>query len=135
MNLPLTKLNELLRFPPTSIAICIFIFITVMSLAKSCENSSDNGFRVEHSARMGGGLVRSYWDTLDNGKVLLKYDTTKPKTQQKITVNRYVLIGNDTLFQVLWLQCTSPADVTPRNLQKLQSWLQQNIRQDTTAKQ
>ncbi len=60
MNLALTKLNELLRFPPTSIAICIFIFITVMSLAKSCENSGDNagggGYDVTTSAQMGGGL-------------------------------------------------------------------------------
>ncbi len=102
----------------------ILLLVGFLFTQKSCQ--SDNGFRVEHSARMGGG-----------GMFHVEHDTTKPKSipQQKIVYNHYKLEGSDTLFQLLWLQCSSPADVTPRNLQKLQSWLQTNIRQDTTAKQ
>ena len=125
MELAFVSKKERYGILATSSAIFL-IFMGIAIFSKSCQ--SDNGFRVEHSARMGGGL--------DMGNTLLAYgDTAKPKLQQKITVNRYVLTGNDTLFQVLWLQCTSPSDVTPRNLQKLQTWLQTNIRQDTTTKQ
>ncbi len=114
MNLALTKLNELLRFPPTSIAICIFIFITVMSLAKSCENSSDNGFRVEHSARMGGGFVG---------------DTTKPQRSTKI-FNHYVLAGSDTLFRMLIFTIQNPDDVSKNQKTQLLNWIQ-TVKQDT----
>jgi hypothetical protein len=57
-------------------------------------------------------------------------DTTKPK--QKVIYNHWKLEGNDTLFQMLWLQVQSPADVTPRNLQKLRDWLQSSIKIDST---
>jgi hypothetical protein len=57
-------------------------------------------------------------------------DTTKPKP--KVILNHYKLEGSDTLFQMLWLQVQSPADVTPRSLQKLRDWLQSSIKIDST---
>lgn len=59
-------------------------------------------------------------------------DTTKPQIKPKPIANKYVLTGNDTMFQLLFNQIYSPEDVTPRNTAKLKEWLSKNVRQDTT---
>ncbi len=118
---------------------------------KGCQSSNDNGFRVEHSARMGfglpdydttyyfntnkitdkkvGGMIYRHIEQMNGAAIDITFaDTTKPK---KVT-NRYVLVGSDTLFQILFTQIQSPSDVTPRQLNTLRQWLQ-TIRVDTSA--
>ncbi len=185
MNLALVSKAERYGIITTS-TFLFLIFMGIAIFSKSCQ--SDNGFRVEHSARMGGGfdttkkcrtvdvgkLMLTPPDPIDlrdysNVKILIKegahffhgekgqtyawrfkkdtlvedpmklyyqyFDTTKPKAipQQKI-VNRYKLVGTDTMFQILWMQILLPEDVTPRQNKMLQGWLQRGIIPDTTVK-
>src|SRR5690242_12079854 len=78
--------------------VVLFCFLVI----KSCSNEGNNGFDFKTSARMYSQI---------------SIDTTNPqvKVTPRIT-NKYVLSGNDTMFNLLWGQLNSPIDITPRQL-------------------
>lgn len=96
-----------------SVVIIAFMFLASV---KSCseENTSHARFDPTTAARM---------------YIPLASDTTK-KPQPKL-INHYTLSGNDTLFNLLWMQITSPGDVTPNQKTKLQNWISKDLKQDT----
>ena len=102
--------------------VCFSLF-----LFKSCARQkdepiyTDNGFDFRTAARMLGATFHVEQDT-----------TKKPPLQQKIVNHSYSLSGSDTLFNLLWLQLNSPIDITPRQLDNLKTWMQKNLKADTT---
>ncbi len=131
--------------PIIKVVICLIATWGIVSLLSKTSCQSDNGFRVEHSAGSDG------WGTAKMGDKLLvngagdsfviknqPIDTTPKHTtytqvKPKVVYHDYELKGSDTLFFLLLRQCNSPLDVTPRELNKIQTWLQTSIRQDTTT--
>jgi hypothetical protein len=105
----------------TSIA-WTFILVSTFALLKTgchpATNSSDNGFRVEHSARMGGHVYT------------LSQDTTKPM-QMKVKYSHYRLDGSDTLFRFLLFALQNPDDVSKNQKTQLLNWIQ-SVKIDST---
>lgn len=108
-------------FPyPVNLVLCIYMLLMSGLFLTKCDFAKDQ---------------KDIPDVVYKARAFLPItsDTTKPKP--RVIYNHYKLEGSDTLFQMLWLQVQSPADVTPRNLQKLRDWLQSSIKIDSTIKQ
>jgi len=150
MTLPLKN-----HFTLQDLMFYLLMFLIGLFVFTKCQNDSE--FRVEHSARMPSWGFNSgdttYGESKDSKWMDVKYtgsdwvsrtiyfkngivvgvnfqDTTKPKP--KVINHNYSLVGTDTLFNILWLQINSPADVTPRQTNTIKEWIQKNLKPDTT---
>ena len=119
MTLSLTKISVFIKIGLTALGItCIVIGYVVMG-SRSCNRQPEEP-------------VYSKWTRM-GGTFHVEQDTTKkPPLQQKIVNHSYSLSGSDTLFNLLWLQLNSPIDITPRQLDNLKTWMQKNLKADTT---
>ncbi len=114
MNLSLT--NNDWGFIRTSIAIvCIIFSGYILLTTRSCQ--SDNGFRVEHSARMGGGgLVNVFHDTSSGDGV--KNIWTMNGTSLKYLSEKYGITVDTTPKHTSYIQ-VKPIDLYFRKIDTL----------------
>ncbi len=139
MNLSINKKImekvELVAIALSPLIIFLLLCFVIFSI-KSCQ--SDNGFRVEHSARMGGGFQQEPTivdaRTFDTLKIApYGVDTAKkPIPQQKIVYNHYLLSGSDTLFRMLIFTIQNPDDVSKNQKTQLLNWINNNVKIDST---
>ncbi len=113
-----------MSIPKLTFSLVLLIGSILLLTQRGC--SSDNGFRVEHSARMVGGF-----DTLVN--YYRFYSDTIIKPKQKIVYHNYELKGSDTLFRFLIFAINNPDDISKNQRTQLLQWIN-TLKQDTTIK-